>query len=204
MNKYLAIVASSALISTAAFAQTTTTPANTQAKPAATTASLQQQVKTNLQQAGFSDVSVMPDSFLVQAKDKSGNPITMMINPNSITEVVADNANGSQPGTAASPGNGEFTTVPATDMLTSKVVGLDVHNAANQDIGTIKDVAYAGPAVKAYIVGVGGFLGMGDHYVALAPSAVHIAYDSSAKAWHATVNATADQLKAAPEYKYPS
>ncbi len=79
-----------------------------------------------------------------------------------------------------------------------------MHNNTNQDIGTIKDVAYSGTGVKASIVGVGGFLGMGDHYLAVSPSAIHVIYDTNAKTWHATMNTTADQLKAAPEFKYPS
>jgi hypothetical protein len=34
---------------------------------------------------GFSDVKVVPDSFLVSAKDKQGYPVTMLIGPNSLT-----------------------------------------------------------------------------------------------------------------------
>ena len=49
---------------------------------------------------------------------------------------------------------------------------------------------------------VGGFLGMGEHYVAVSPSAVKVSYNSSEKKWHASMNASADQLKAAPEFKY--
>ena len=45
---------------------------------------------------------------------------------------------------------------------------------------------------------------MGDHYVAVRPSAVNLSYDPANNKWHATMNANADQLKAAPEYKYPS
>ena len=47
--------------------------------------SIRQQVKNNLEQAGFSDIKIMPQSFLVRAKDKDGNPVMMVINPNSVT-----------------------------------------------------------------------------------------------------------------------
>jgi hypothetical protein len=97
-----------------------------------------------------------------------------------------------------------FTSVPPQEELSSKVVGLEVYNNANQDVGKIKDIAYDQSGVKAYIVAVGGFLGMGDHYVAVQPSAVQLSWDSSAKKWHAAMNADANQLKAAPEYKYSS
>ena len=99
---------------------------------------------------------------------------------------------------------GMFTNVPANDELSSSVVGLDVYNNANQDIGTIKDVAFNSSGLNSYIIGVGGFLGMGDHYVAVRPSAISLTFNASDKKWHATMNANADQLKAAPEYKYPS
>ena len=97
-----------------------------------------------------------------------------------------------------------FTTIPAQEDLTSKVVGLSVYNSANQNIGKIKDIAFDMNGVEAYIVAVGGFLGMGDHYVAVKPSAIDINYDANSKKWHAAMNTDANQLKAAPEYKYSS
>jgi len=106
-------------------------------------------------------------------------------------------------GTATDSG-AMFTSVPPQEELSSKVVGLEVYNNANQDVGKIKDIAYDQSGVKAYIVAVGGFLGMGDHYVAVQPSAVQLIWDSNAKKWHAAMNTDANQLKAAPEYKYSS
>jgi PRC-barrel domain len=163
---------------------------------------VRQQIVGNLKQSGFTDVKVVPDSFLVQAKDKSGNPMTMFIGPNSITEVSEMNDSGSATMPAGS--GGMFANVPASDDLSSKVVGLDVYNKANQDIGTIKDVAFNRNGLQGYIVGVGGFLGMGDHYVAIRPSALNISYNANDKTWHALIDTNADQLKSAPEYKYPN
>ena len=50
---------------------------------------LRQQVRDNLAKAGFTDIRVMPTSFMVRAKDQSGNPVMMVINPDSFTEVTA-------------------------------------------------------------------------------------------------------------------
>jgi hypothetical protein len=80
------------------------------------------------------------------------------------------------------------------------VVGLDVYNKDMQNIGTIKDIALDASGLNGYIVGVGGFLGMGDRYVVVRPSA--ISFNAKDNKWHATMNANADQLRAAPEYKY--
>ena len=120
----------------------------------------------------------------------------MFITPNSMAEVTTIGSN-SQPA-------GTFTSVPTKDDLSSKAVGLDVYNDTNQNIGTIKDIAFNGSQIDGYILGVGGFLGLGDHYVAVRPGALNISYNGSDNKWHAKMNVTADQLKAAPEYKYPS
>src|SRR4051812_12670595 len=53
---------------------------------------IQQQVQNKLQQAGFTDVQIMPSSFLVRAKDKDGNPVMMVISPDSVTTVTEINA----------------------------------------------------------------------------------------------------------------
>jgi hypothetical protein len=47
-------------------------------------------LKKDLDKAGFTDVKIMPESFLVQAKDSQGNPVVMMINPNSITALTEE------------------------------------------------------------------------------------------------------------------
>jgi sporulation protein YlmC with PRC-barrel domain len=98
--------------------------------------------------------------------------------------------------------SGMFTYVPAHDELSSNVLGLDVYNKDKQNIGTIKDIALDANGLNGYIVSVGEFLGMGDHYVVVRPSA--ISFNAKDNKWHATMNVTADQLKAAPEYKYSS
>ena len=43
---------------------------------------------------------------------------------------------------------------------------------------------------------------MGTHYVAVDPNSVLVEYDANNKTWRATMNATKDQLKSAPEFKY--
>ena len=95
-----------------------------------------------------------------------------------------------------------FTNVPAQDELSSNVVGLDVYNKDKQNIGTIKDISLDANGLNGYVVSVGRFLGVGDHYVVVRPSA--ISFNAKDKKWHATMNVNADQLKAAQEYKYSS
>ena len=97
----------------------------------------------------------------------------------------------------------DFVNLQNSDMLSSNVVGLDIYNQQNNDIGKIQDVAFdSSKKITGYILSVGGFLGMGTHYVAVDPDAVSIKYDAGNKVWRATMNATKDQLKSAPEFKY--
>ena len=109
-----------------------------------------------------------------------------------------------QTATQAVPDQGPtFIQVQNTDMLSSNVVGLDVFNDQNENIGKIQDIAFdTSKKVTGYILSVGGFLGMGTHYVAVNPDAVMVSYDAQNKVWKATMNATKDQLKSAPEFKY--
>jgi sporulation protein YlmC with PRC-barrel domain len=96
-----------------------------------------------------------------------------------------------------------FVQVLNTDMLSSNVVGLDIYNGQNDKIGKIQDIAFdASKQVTGYILSVGGFLGMGTRYVAVNPSSLNVSFDEQNKVWRASMNATKDQLKSAPEFKY--
>ena len=50
---------------------------------------LSQKLRDDLTKAGFTNITIMPSSFLVRAKDLEGNPMMMVINPDSVTEVTA-------------------------------------------------------------------------------------------------------------------
>jgi sporulation protein YlmC with PRC-barrel domain len=112
----------------------------------------------------------------------------------------APQANAAQNVPAQGP---NFIHVNNDDMLTSNVVGLDIYNSQNNNIGKIQDVVFdKADKVTGYILSVGGFLGMGTHYVAVDPGAVSVTYDATNKTWRASMNATKDELKSAPEFKY--
>lgn len=51
---------------------------------------------------------------------------------------------------------------------TSKLVGLSVYNDSNESLGSISDLlADKNGNIKAVVIGVGGFLGVGEHLVAV-------------------------------------
>ena len=122
----------------------------------------------------------------------------------------------------------------------SKVVGLSVYNDKNESVGSINDLLTdKSGKIVAVVIGVGGFLGVGEHLVAVPYEKVKfvnepIAYTGASNApanaparpgsttttgaattapaaaskpnpWypdHAVFNATKDELKAMPEFKY--
>ena len=127
------------------------------------------------------------------------------------------------------------------DWRASKMVGLSVYDDRNESVGSINDMLTDKSGnIKAVVIGVGGFLGVGEHLVAVPfdkvkfvsepvamasaanepsgttgtrpppPSGVTTGAAPTAPAlkpnpWypdHAVFDATKDQLKAMPEFKY--
>jgi sporulation protein YlmC with PRC-barrel domain len=101
------------------------------------------------------------------------------------------------------PAEAKFSTVSKDEIFSSKLKGLNVHNQKDESVGEITDIALKGNQVDALILSVGGFLGMGEHYVAVSPSSVSVKRDVKTDKWVATMNTTKEALKAAPEFKYP-
>ena len=106
--------------------------------------------------------------------------------------------------TGTAPAEAKFSTVAKDEMFSSKLKGLNVYNQKDEKVGEITDLAIGkGDQVQAMILSVGGFLGMGEHYVAVSPSSVRVSYNKEKDSWTARMNTTKDALKAAPEFKYP-
>ncbi|WP_237480729.1 hypothetical protein [Lichenibacterium dinghuense] len=49
---------------------------------------VKQEIQNTLSKQGYTDVSVMPSSFLVHAKNSKGQPVAMVIGPDSVTTVT--------------------------------------------------------------------------------------------------------------------
>ena len=91
--------------------------------------------------------------------------------------------------------------VPSSSMTVTDWYKQDVYDPNNNKIGAVSDVLVSPDGrVDALIVGVGGFLGVGAKDVAVNFNAVkQIKRDNKV---YLTVNATKDELKAAPGFKY--
>jgi sporulation protein YlmC with PRC-barrel domain len=89
---------------------------------------------------------------------------------------------------------------PAASADVGKLLGRNIQNAQNETIGEIESIYVDKEGrVAGVIVGVGGFLGMGEREVRIAWSDLAISQNGE----KVTVNMTKDQLKVLPEYRYP-
>lgn len=88
------------------------------------------------------------------------------------------------------------------EMLASELSGLEVRNAAGEDLGDLNDIVMdkAGKPQVA-IIGVGGFLGLGEKDVGVPFDALTLAPSSDGKTV-ARLDVTKEALTAAPNYVY--
>jgi sporulation protein YlmC with PRC-barrel domain len=91
-----------------------------------------------------------------------------------------------------------------TGWRASKIHGTSVYNDQNQKVGSIDDLIINRDDHVVYaVVSVGGFLGMGNHLVAVPYDQLQINADAKGKVDKIMLRgATKDSLKAMPEFKY--
>ncbi len=90
----------------------------------------------------------------------------------------------------------------ADEMRASKLIGTNVVNAANETIGEINEIVLGKDGkVAAVIIGVGGFLGIGEREVAVSFSSLQMRRDQRNNLV-LTMDATKDSLKTAPAWRW--
>ena len=93
--------------------------------------------------------------------------------------------------------------LPTDSWTVSNYYKQDVYDKGQNTVGKIDDVLIdKSGKITALMVGVGGFLGVGEKDVALPFAAVHS--EKKNNKWYLTVDETKDSLKNAPGYKYDS
>jgi hypothetical protein len=92
----------------------------------------------------------------------------------------------------------------ATDWRGSKLIGAIVYGPDNASIGSINDLLIGNDSkVRAVVIGVGGFLGVGEKNVAVPLDALHISRKPDSSAIDKiSVGYTKDELKNAPTFAY--
>jgi len=105
--------------------------------------------------------------------------------------------------TTAPAGKAHFVTKQTADQhLVSKFNGTDVIGADDAKIGDVSDVLFdKDNKVIAFIVGVGGFLGIGAKDVAIDPASFQAVPGKDAHDMKLRLSMTKDELKAAPAFE---
>ena len=88
-------------------------------------------------------------------------------------------------------------------LLASQLKGTDVVDSNNQKIGSVSDILFdKNGNILAYVVGMGGFLGIGTKDIAINPAAFQMqpATDEASRKLKLTMMSK-DDLKAMPEFK---
>ena len=108
---------------------------------------------------------------------------------------------------AGSTGSAQFVASQKPDQwLASKFKGTDVLGPDNQKVGDVSDILFdKNGKIDAYVISVGGFLGMGSKHVALAPSAFQVIPGDPNSVTNASpklkISMSKDQLKEAANFE---
>lgn len=104
---------------------------------------------------------------------------------------------------AASAAKGQMITEQKPDqLLASKFKGTSVIGTNNEKIGDVSDILFDKEGkILAYVVGVGGFLGIGAKDVALSPASFQIQPATDRESMKLKLATTKDELKNAAEFK---
>jgi len=99
-------------------------------------------------------------------------------------------------------GKANFVTAQKPDQwLASKFKGTDVVGSDNQKIGDVSDILFDKTGkVEAFVVSVGGFLGVGSKEVALAPSSFDVIPGQNGSADKLKLATTKDELQKAQNF----
>lgn len=87
------------------------------------------------------------------------------------------------------------------EYRTSKIVGSQVYNEANENIGSVEDIVLkADGSMDEVVLSVGGFLGIGDKYVSVPFADLKISRDG--ESLKVVTKGNKDSLTALPDYKF--
>lgn len=139
-----------------------------------------------------------------------GTAITALMLSTAFAQAPSSSTNGS----TASPPAASSTAMPASgsmnfvssqkpdQMLASKFKGTDVIGTDNAKIGDVSDILFDKDGkIEAFVISVGGFLGVGSKSVAIAPTAFEIVKGASNEPDKLKLAATKDQLKEAQNFE---
>lgn len=199
-NKLLTSVAAGAIflgaaVAPVAFAQDTTQPSTNQTMedPATTP------------EAGSTDTGTMPadDSAATETPEATPDTDTAQTPAEDpATDTAQTPADDAATDTAAAAGD-TYLTEQAEDQISANTfIGQSVYNNADESIGNIADLIIKKEGgIDAAVIGVGGFLGIGEKWVAVPFQNITVNQVPDTGEVKLTTTETAESLEAAPEFK---
>ena len=164
-------------------------------------------------------------ALMIASAGAQSTPPSSSTSPGAATPPAASSTTSPSIGSTSAMGSTSAVTSQKPDQwVASKFKGTDVLGPDNQKVGDVSDILFdQSGQIAAYIVSVGGFLGMGAKEVALAPSSFQVVSGEAAKpsttgAGNSTttsattaynsdekklkISMTKDQLKEAANFEY--
>jgi hypothetical protein len=100
------------------------------------------------------------------------------------------------------PVEGQVIMQDTSTLLASSIIGGSVYSPANESIGDVNDlVVKPSGEIEAVVVGVGGFIGIGEKDVAIALNRFTMEPTEDLSSTKLVLNATKEELEAAPAFK---
>lgn len=135
------------------------------------------------------DTTMAPSATTVQPPHSTITTQNMFGNPSSDTATVANKIGFMEP--------------KAGQLFVSSFIGQSVYESDANDansVGKLNDLITSSEGkIEAAVIGVGGFLGVGEKDVAVSPDQLQLAMRSDGKKW-LVIRATKEELTAAPTF----
>jgi len=130
--------------------------------------------------------------------------LAQMNQPNTDNQPPGIAAERSMPPLSSNDRGAFVQTQHATDWRGSKLIGATIYGPDNASIGTVNDVLLDNTGkIRAVVIGVGGFLGVGEKDVAVPFDALSISRKpESSSIDKITVSYSKDDLKSAPKFAW--
>ena len=150
-------------------------------------------------------LSALTSVAVAQSPTATPTPAPNSANPTGTTSPPAVQPGQAQTGIRRVEGASivlSFYNANPADTRATKLIGRNVYNLQNESIGEVNDLIIDnGKTIKAIVVGVGGFLGMGERNVAIDPASIVLSELGDGNS-RLVVNTNREDLKKSPAFNF--
>ena len=148
-------------------------------------------------------VEAEAEGEVVEVEPAEGDAETVVVEPSAGDEVVVETEETAEPEIPeGTPVEGQIFEQSVDTFLASTLLGANVLSAEGEDVGEVTDMILgADGSVEGVVVGVGGFLGLGEKDVAVEFGSIQVRQEPDSDALSFVLNATEEELDAAPQFQ---